>query len=87
MKSQGYRIIATTPHKDDQLLDEIDVTQKITLIFGGEKDGLSEIAMNEADGFLKIPMVGFTESFNISVASAIILYNLTKRLRESDVQW
>ena len=87
LKSQGYRIVATSPHKNDQLLDEIDVSQKTALIFGGEKDGLSDIALDEADAFLKIPMVGFTESFNISVASAIILYILTERLRNSDIPW
>ncbi|MFC2125054.1 TrmH family RNA methyltransferase [Bacteroidota bacterium] len=87
LKSRGYSIVATTPHKNDQLLDEIDVSQKMALIFGGEKDGLSELVMNEADSFLKIPMVGFTESFNISVASGIILHNITKKLRESDIPW
>lgn len=43
--------------------------------------------MKNADGFLKIPMVGFTESLNISVSAAITLQNLTNRLRKSDVKW
>ncbi len=87
LKSQGYRIVATSPHIDDLQLDEIDVTDKIALIFGGEKNGLSKMAIDEADDFLKIPMVGFSESFNISVASAIILYNMTNRLRQTDISW
>ena len=40
-----------------------------------------------ADGFLKIPMVGFTESLNISVAAAIILQDITTKLRKSNVNW
>jgi len=43
--------------------------------------------MAQADCFLKIPMVGFSESLNISVAAAIILQNLTNRLRKSDLDW
>jgi tRNA (guanosine-2'-O-)-methyltransferase len=43
--------------------------------------------MDNADGFLKIPMVGFTESLNISVAVAIILQNLNEKIRKSDVKW
>ncbi|MDP4588630.1 MAG: TrmH family RNA methyltransferase, partial [Flavobacteriales bacterium] len=41
----------------------------------------------EADEFVKIPMYGFTESFNISVAAAISLYDLSRRLRESKIAW
>ena len=40
-----------------------------------------------ADGFLKIPMVGFSESMNISVSAAIILETLSKRLRTSELPW
>jgi len=87
LRKQGYKIVATTPHKNEQLLEDIDISEKIALVFGGEKDGLSELAMEEADEYLKIPMVGFTESFNISVASAIILHNLSNRLRTSEVPW
>ncbi len=43
--------------------------------------------MQQADGFLKIPMVGFTESLNISVSAAIIIQDLTNRLRRSDIDW
>jgi tRNA (guanosine-2'-O-)-methyltransferase len=48
---------------------------------------LSEEILRRADGFLKIPMVGFTESLNISVSAAIIIQNLTSRLRNSDINW
>ncbi|CAM2992622.1 tRNA (guanosine-2'-O-)-methyltransferase [Flavobacterium succinicans] len=87
LKNKGYQIIATTPHTDDCLLDHFDISKPSAFCFGTEKEGLSEEIMQKADGFLKIPMVGFTESLNISVSAAIILQNLTNRLRNSDIPW
>lgn len=87
LKAKGYQIVATTPHFDSCLLEDFDISKKSALFFGTERDGLSEEVMSQADCFLKIPMVGFTESLNISVAAAIILQNLTNRLRNSDMCW
>lgn len=87
LKDRGYQIIATTPHNDFCLLHDFDVTQKSALFFGTEKEGLSNEVMSQADGFLKIPMVGFTESLNISVSAAIIIQDITTRLRQSNVNW
>lgn len=87
LKNKGYQIIATTPHENDCLLDDFDISKPSALFFGTERDGLSEEILQKADGFLKIPMVGFTESLNISVSAAIIIQNLTNRLRNSDVDW
>lgn len=87
LKDKGYQIIATTPHNDSCLLHEFDVSKKSALFFGTEKEGLSEEVMRQADGYLKIPMVGFTESLNISVSAAIIIQDITSRLRQSDVNW
>ena len=87
LRKDGYQIIATTPHNDSCYLHDFDITKKSAFVFGVEKEGVSEYVMENADGFLKIPMVGFTESLNISVAAAIILENLTTRLRRSDLNW
>ena len=87
LKSKGYQIIATTPHENDCMLDDFDISKKSAFFFGTERDGLSDEVLKNADGFLKIPMVGFTESLNISVSAAITLQNLTNRLRKSDVKW
>lgn len=87
LKEKGYQIVATSPHIDSCLLDDFDVSKKSALFFGTERDGLSEDVMAQADCFLKIPMVGFSESLNISVAAAIILQNLTSRLRNSELDW
>lgn len=87
LKSKGYQIIATTPHEKDCMLGDFDITKPSALFFGTEKDGLSEAVLNKADGFLKIPMVGFTESLNISVSAAIVIQDVTNRLRNSAVDW
>ena len=87
LKRKGYQIIATTPHNDSCLLHEFDITKPSALFFGTERDGLSEEVMQQADGFLKIPMVGYTESLNISVSAAIIIQDVTNRLRQSDIHW
>ena len=87
LRNDGYQIIATTPHNESCFLHEFDITKKSAFVFGVEKEGVSEYTMNQADGFLKIPMVGFTESLNISVAAAIILQDITTKLRASNLEW
>ena len=87
LRNQGYKIIATTPHTNTCMLDDFEIDEKVALFFGTERDGLSKKAMDQADGFLKIPMLGFTESFNISVSAAIILQNLSNKLRKSNLDW
>ncbi len=87
LKSKGYQIIATTPHNDSSLLQDFDISKKSAFIFGVEKDGVSDYVKKNTDGFLKIPMVGFTESLNISVAAAIIINNVTSKLKQSSINW
>lgn len=87
LKEQGYKVIATTPHKNDFSLYDIPVNEKLAIVFGTEKEGLSETALSHADGYMRIPMYGFTESFNISVSAALSLYELTKRIRENNINW
>ena len=88
LKKQGYRIIATTPGHKSLTLNNIDIHKgKMALLFGTELRGLSDQILEVSDEFLHIPMVGFTKSFNISVSAAIILYELTKKLRQSDCDW
>ncbi len=89
LKKQGYRIVATSPHTNDVELPDFDISKgKMALVFGSELPGISEIVKKEADEFLKIPMYGFTESFNISVSAAIILHHLSEKLRKSEsINW
>ncbi len=87
LKTKGYKIVATTPHNDSCFLDDFKIEDKTALFFGTERDGLSDTVMENADSFLKVPMVGFTESLNISVSAAIILQNLTNQLKKGDFSW
>lgn len=87
IKEKGYQIVATTPHTNDCLLDDFDVTKKSCFFFGRETEGLSEEVLEAADCYLKIPMVGFTESLNISVSAAIILQYVTTKLKQSSINW
>ena len=69
------------------MLQDFDVSKKTAFVFGVEAEGVSDYVIENADGFLKIPMVGFTESLNISVAAAIILQDVTTKLRNSESNW
>lgn len=87
LRSKGYQIVATTPHNDAVTLENFDVSKPSALFFGRETLGLSDIVLQEADSSLKIPMVGFTESLNISVSAAIILQQLTTKLKQTSQNW
>lgn len=87
LRGKGYQIIATTPHNNDVLLPDFDISKKSAFFFGSEKTGISQNVIDQADGFMRIPMYGFTESFNISVAVALTLQELTRRLHLSEVDW
>lgn len=87
LKERGYRIVATTPHKEAVMLPDFPVDKKFVFMFGTEDVGLTEQAFNLADEFVKIPMVGFTESFNISVSVALCLYQVTQAMRSQNSAW
>ena len=87
LKKQGYRIVATTPHTDCYELPTLPLDQKTALIFGSEQTGLSQAALDQADMFVKIPMYGFVESFNVSVSVALCLYDVINRLHSSSYAW
>lgn len=82
LKNLGYKIVATTPHKNDCTIDVLPVDKKLALVFGTEIDGISQDVVDQADEFVKIPMFGFTESFNVSVCAALCMYELTRRIRK-----
>jgi tRNA (guanosine-2'-O-)-methyltransferase len=88
LKEKDYRIVATVPQKEATLLSDFDLNKgKTALLFGTELTGLTQEAITMADEFIKIPMYGFTESFNISVSVSIILSNLVERLKTSNINW
>lgn len=84
LREKGYKIIATTPHTNDVSIFDLDISKPVALVFGTEQHGLSETALTLADEFVRIPMYGFTESFNISVSAALCMQALRNRLEEQD---
>jgi tRNA (guanosine-2'-O-)-methyltransferase len=87
LKAEGYQIYAATPHQHDIELPDITFTEKIAVVFGSEKDGLSSQALELADLRFKIPMTGFAESLNISVSCAVTLSALIQKLKTSKLDW
>ncbi|MFD1553533.1 TrmH family RNA methyltransferase [Putridiphycobacter roseus] len=88
LKAKGYKIVATTPHTNDCMIDELPIDAPVALMFGTELGGLTDIALEHADAFVKLPMYGFTESYNISVSVALALFSVTERMRKSaDINW
>lgn len=88
LKQAGFSIVATTPHENECLIDDYDISKKSAFFFGREKTGLTSKVLDQADAFVKIPMYGFSESFNISVSAALLLQSLTTKLRKSEnIQW
>ena len=86
LKIKGYKIVATTPHTEQTIYD-LDLNSPLAFVFGTERRGLSDEVFGLADEKVKIPMYGFTESFNISVSVAIVLSTIRERLEKSELNW
>ena len=85
LKKNGYRIIATCPHENDISLYDFDLSKgKIALLYGTELTGLSEEAIRNSDEYINIPMYGFTESYNLSVAVSLTLQFLVRSLHDME---
>ncbi|MCQ2285776.1 MAG: RNA methyltransferase [Bacteroidales bacterium] len=87
LKAKGYTVVATLPNDDSCYLEELPVETPTAFLFGTELTGLSDEAISLCDRGVKIPMYGFTESFNISNSAAITLSSLIERLHKSSVDW
>ena len=82
LKKQGYRILATTPHEGARNYRDVEINGKVAVVFGAEENGISQDVIDQADDLIQIPMMGFTESFNISVSAAIILEYFSAETRK-----
>lgn len=88
LREKRYRIIATSSHEKSADLHDLEINEgKLAVVLGTEESGLSKGIIEQADATVKIPMYGFTESYNISVSAALILFHLTEKLRISEIDW
>ena len=87
IKERGYKILAISPEKNAIMLPDYDLKEPVALVFGTEKEGVTEEILDFADETLAITMYGFTKSFNVSVAAAICFYDLKQKLVKSDFDY
>ena len=87
LRARGYRLVATTPDRGAGSLEDLEVESKTALVFGAEETGLTRSILEEADEVAKVPMYGFTESFNVSVSAALMLRELVAKVRRSTATW
>lgn len=87
LKNKGYKIVALTPDATSQTIFDLPIDQPLALTFGTEGDGISDELRKSADYHVSIPMVGFTESFNVSVSAALTLQAIRHRLENSSIDW
>lgn len=87
LKARGFKLVATDPSSGSCTAESLDLQQPIALLFGTESTGLDPATLALADERIHIPMVGFTESFNISVSAGILLAQLRQRMEREVPNW
>jgi tRNA (guanosine-2'-O-)-methyltransferase len=87
LKQKGYQILATSPDAEATPIQEMDFSIKSAVVFGTEFTGISETASKMADDHFCIPMMGFTESLNISVCAALVMQEAINQFHRSEVDW
>lgn len=88
LKASGYRIVATTPHRESCTPETFDVARgPFALVFGTEHVGITDEVLAGADEYLHIPMCGMVESLNVSASAAILIYMLSERMRLGGDNW
>jgi tRNA (guanosine-2'-O-)-methyltransferase len=87
LRERGYRIAVAALRQSSVPPEEVDLSQPTAVVFGTERDGATPEMLAAADLTVSVPMFGFVQSLNVSVAAALCLHPLTLRLRRSAVQW
>ncbi|MEZ6047424.1 MAG: RNA methyltransferase [Planctomycetaceae bacterium] len=87
LRERGYQLYAADPAPEAVQIEDLDISKPTAIILGSERRGISDYAREQADGLVRIPMYGFTESFNVSVACALTLSHLASRLYRSNIPW
>lgn len=79
LKDHGVRIAGTSDHKGTENLYEVDLSGPLALVMGSEAKGIRELTMKKCDLLLEIPMAGFVECLNVSVATGVCLFEIVRR--------
>ncbi|MBC7530723.1 MAG: RNA methyltransferase [Oligoflexus sp.] len=83
LKERGYKIAAAYPTQCSYELDTLPIDQPTAVVLGNEGEGLHDAWAPHIDYRFSIPMYGMTESYNVSVSAALILYSLVQRCRKA----
>lgn len=78
LQQSGFRLIAAT-EKTDNLIYDVDMTGPVAIIMGSEGKGISQAMLDLADEKAAIPMAGDITSLNVSVASAVVMYEAVRQ--------
>ena len=82
-KSQGFQVVVAHLEKRAVSFREVDYTKPTLLVMGNEKEGVSAEVIAMADEVIIIPMQGMVQSLNVSVATALILYEAERQLENA----
>ena len=78
MQTEGFQIVAAT-EKSRKLLYDADFKRPTVIVMGSEDKGISKEVLKLCDEQLAIPMIGRTESLNVSAAAAIMLFEVVRQ--------
>lgn len=88
LRTMNYKVYAASSSQSYSYTPQtIPLDEPIAILLGNEKRGVTEEALSLCDGTIHIPMYGFTESFNVSVAGSLLLSPVVERLRQSVIDW
>jgi tRNA (guanosine-2'-O-)-methyltransferase len=87
LRAKGFRIAVAALCAGSITPDDLDLSQPTAVVFGTERDGATPDMLAAADVTIAVPMWGFVQSLNVSVAAALCLYPLAARLRSSSADW
>ena len=79
IKNEGYQVVVTLLDEDTIDFREVDYTKPTLIVLGNEVEGASEVSIKYADKKVIIPMYGMSQSLNVSVANAVILYEAERQ--------
>jgi len=82
-KEEGYQVVVTHLEERAVSFREVDYTKPTLIIMGNEKEGVSPEVIAEATDIIVIPMQGMVQSLNVSVATALILYEAERQLENA----
>jgi tRNA (guanosine-2'-O-)-methyltransferase len=82
VRSKYQKVMSTHLSEDAVSLHNLDLTESLALLFGNEKNGLSDLALSYSDGNFLIPMLGMSQSLNLSVACAVTLFEAQRQRLE-----